>query len=70
MNNPTFFRKSRGQMAGTDLTPQKPGQLPETDKWTGDYLANSPSFNSWIKSNAKTLAEYDGGELENALKKL
>ena len=57
-------------MAGTNLTPEKPGQLPETDKWTGDYLANSPAFNSWIKSNGKMLRKYDGGELENALKKL
>ena len=56
-------------MAGKDLTPYS-YDLPDTYKWKGDYWANIPGINAWIKHNQGYLKEYDQGRLDKALKKL
>ena len=70
LNNKSFKFEWRSEMAGTDLAPVKKGELQQTNIWKGDYFANSPSINKWIKGSSELLREYDKGELEEALKKL
>ena len=49
--------------------PSKNG-LPEPKRWEGDYWANVPKINEWIKKNGGYLKDYDNGRLEKALKEL
>lgn len=52
-------------MAGVDLIPTSysMNDLPEAQRWKGDYWANVPYINEWIKKNKEYLNEYDNGRL-------
>ena len=57
-------------MAGCELKPGYFDWLPSPKKWEGDYWANVPGINHWIKKNKKYLDEYDEGRLSNKLQSL
>ena len=40
------------------------------DRWKGDYWANIPGLNTWIKNNHQFIDKYDGGKLLKSLKSL
>ena len=69
LSNNNFFMHCRSEMAGKDLTPWS-YDLPDTYKWKGDYWANIPGINGWIKHNKGFLRGYDNGRLEKALNQL
>eukprot|EP00468_Gymnochlora_sp_CCMP2014_P008868 CAMPEP_0167758544 /NCGR_PEP_ID=MMETSP0110_2-20121227/10526_1 /TAXON_ID=629695 /ORGANISM="Gymnochlora sp., Strain CCMP2014" /LENGTH=494 /DNA_ID=CAMNT_0007644829 /DNA_START=83 /DNA_END=1567 /DNA_ORIENTATION=- len=58
----------RSKVAGTKLS-----NRPWTDRpkqWKGDYFATLPGLRKWINSNKSIIRNYDGGQLNRALKTL
>ena len=67
--NDYFWEEGRSRMAGKVLNSSHE-HLEEPDRWEGDYWANIPVLNNWIKTNSNSIQQYDGGELFSALNKL
>ena len=47
--NKNFLHEQRPKMAGNAELKPSQGEIPEPEKWEGDYLANLQYVNEWMK---------------------